>query len=241
MYLKIGSRIRPFNEADVGITYEPRFDVQRKMVAVSEVWNISGRVVLQTNATQTRMTQALMLLQQDFEQYRPDLVFLEDNGVTESFFKLKANELLEGPTLIGASFPDDPSNVYETGTAYTATMMGVRPIGTSNAILSFTETISCPESGGEIRGYVGGAINLPELQTFKQHQYFHFYQTGSAVGLYGYPVPPPPIWPAYLLKRMIPTRTAPRIQGPVKQEFEVSWQYEFGSPFELIGAPHEVI
>lgn len=239
MYLRVGQRIRPFNEAEAAISYTPVFDAYNRMMYIDERWDISGRVVLQTNATQANMTQALRLLQSDFNQDRPDLVFLEDDRVRESAFALRRNECTDGPRQMGASFPADPQNVYATGTAYTVSMQGRRPVKTAsgNPILSFTEEI-IPQGGGVIIGYVGGAINYAERQVFRQHEPWTCVQRGTAIGLYGWPVPPGPVWPQAQIEPMIPRKVSPRILGPHQQEWEVSWEYKFAWPFQLTGNPH---
>jgi hypothetical protein len=236
--LKIGNRIRPFNEADAAISYAPVYDVVNRMYAVDERWDIDGRVVLQTNATQTNMTRALRLLQQDYNQYRPDLIFLEDDGIRESAWVLRANECMDGPRVIDSAFPKDPQNVYATGTSYTVSFTARRPVRQArNPIISFQEELQ-PDGGGMLIGYVGGAINYAEQQVFQQRSPWTCVQRGTAVGLFGWPVPPRPIWPQAQIKPMHPRKASPRVLGPIQQEFEVSWEYRFAWPFALTGNPH---
>lgn len=243
MYLKVGNFIRPFNEARAAIRYTPRYDVKRRLVEIEEVWEISGRIVLQTNATQSRMTQALQLLDRDFGQYRPDLVFLEDDGVTESFLQLKRGDCIDGPYVGSSGLPSDGADIYATGVSYQVTMVGVKSIvgAGSNVVLEFTEQVS-QLSGGRIEGHVGGAINLAERQVFRQFEPYRYVQSGRAVGLYGYVQPPPPIWPGAQTRRNQPVKVSPRVIGPVRnREYEISWSYEFEHVFPLFGDPHEII
>lgn len=240
MFLRIGGKLRPFNEADASITYTPIFDGQRRMVKVHQTWQIDGTVLLQTNATQTRMTQALNILEQDFSQYRPDLIFLEDNGATPSVLKLLASNCLTGPELTNFSFPKSPEKVYATGVPYVAIMEAdVSAIAAGNAILAFTEEVVSEGSGGWERVHVGGAINLPEEQIGTQYNPYRYRQSGTAVGLYGYPYIPPPLWPSKL-KRPNPqvVESSPEILGLVDQNFRISWSYMFESAYPLTGHPH---
>lgn len=239
MYLRIGSFTRPFNEATASITYQPQYDARNRVIAVKERWAISGRIVLQTNATQSRMTAAIRTLSRDANQVRPDLVFIEDDGVTETALALRAADCVEGPNLISASFPDDSANVYATGVQYGLDYEAMRVAqgSGSDIVTEFQETVANP-SGGEVRGYVGGAINFPELQRFRQHAPFEYTQSGTAVGMYGYPIPPLPLWPQFLLRKPEIVRTGPEINGPIPMYFRVDWSYSFGSPFELFGNPH---
>ena len=241
MFLRIGNKTRPFNEARCSIRYQPVYDAKKRAIAFDETWDISGRIVLQTNATQTRMTQAIALLRTDFQQERPNLIFIEDDGVTQSAFKLLANECIDGPRMDVSGFPNDGADVYATGMAYNVTAIARRPVSGSgsNPILEFREQIANPSGGMEL-GFVGGAINDPELQVFRQNAPYLYTQSGSAVGMYGHITAPGPLWPQFQLRRNAPVYASARVIGFVNTEFETSWQYEFGSPYPLIGLPHEI-
>ena len=240
MYLRIGSKTRPFNEARASIRYQPIYDAKKRMIAVDEMWDISGRIVLQTNATQTRMTQAINLLRADLSQDRPNLVFIEDDGVTESAFKLLANECIDGPRFDLAGFPSEGTDVYATGMSYSVAAVARRSLSSnSNPVLGFNETLSNPEGGTEL-GFVGGAINFAELQVFRENAPYIYIQSGSAVGMYGHIAAPPPLWPQFQLRRNKPVYMSARNIGPVNTEFETQWEYTFGSVYPLIGLPHEL-
>lgn len=242
MYLRVGGKTRPFNEARVSISYAPIYDAKRTLILVDEFWEISGRVILQTNATQSRMTAALRLLSSDFSQKNPSLVFLEDDGVTESFYKLNASDCIEGPEINANGFPTTANDVYATGVTYTVNVRARRRVGgggSSNPILEFNEQLSNPD-GGRVLGFVGGAINFAELQVFQENAPYTYIQSGSAVGLYGHPAPPPPLWPQHQLRRNKPVYLSPRKLGQVNTEYETQWSYEFGHIFPLIGKPHEL-
>ena len=240
MYLKIGSALRGFREANVGVSYRPKFDGLKRMVAVEEVWNITGRVIQNDSAaTVTTMTAKINKLKQDFSQYRPDLVLLEDDGVTPTSQRLYRRDCVDGPTIMDFELPNDSQNVFSTGISYSAKAEGTRPIGgLSNAIIEFEESLVCLQ-GGEIRGLVGGAINPAEWQIFQSFQPYIYVQSGTAVGMFGYPLIPDGIWPpAFQLEPVRPRYGGARKQGPIPQEYVISWEYKFGSTRPLIGVPH---
>lgn len=239
MYLKIGSVLRQFNEVKTPmISYKPFYDSRRRIAYIEEQWQIQGRIVLQTNATQTRMTQALQQLESDWNQPNPSLLFVEDNGVTPSYLRLNASDCFDGPNVVDKSFPGDAADVYATGMLWAVTVVAKRlPTGVGSPLMEFTESVAML-SGGTIIGFVGGAINLPERQIFKQNEPFIYEQTGRAVGLFGYPSPPPPLWPGAQLERMKPVLISPRVTGLVDSEFEIQWTYRFGNEFALAGLPH---
>jgi hypothetical protein len=240
VYLSINSNLRPFNEVRVSVSYEPMYDVRRRMIAVSEVWDMSGRIVLQ-DASQSAMTVALRKLDSDFSAYRPDLRLVEDNGQTPAFMQMLAQDCIEGPYIRASSLPSDPADIYATGMSYQISYVGVKSIvGTgSDALMSFTETLDNPR-GGVRMGYIDGAINAPELQIFKQREAYEYVQTGSAVGLYGYPKPAPSLWPQFQIEELRPKYMSPRVIGRVNREFEIQWTYRFQSPYRLQGFPHSI-
>lgn len=242
MYLQIGGRVRPFNEADVSISYVPQFDGERRMVKIRTVWQIDGSILLQTNATQRNMTSAIVLLEQDFRQYRPNLIFLEDDRSTPSKLALMANNCLDGPMLTNFSYPKDANKVYAISMPYTATMEADVAVGSvGNAIMDFSEEIIDEGTGGWERVMVGGAINPPEEQIGVQYNPYKYRQNGTAVGLYDYPKIPPPIWPA-LLTRPHPqvSLSGPQVRGTVDQMFRITWSYSFISNYRLFGRPHRI-
>lgn len=242
MYLRVGGRVRPFNEADASISYVPMFDGSRRMVKVRQIWQIDGVVVLQTNATQTRMTQSLAILEQDFSQYRPDIVFLEDNGSTPSALQLLSRNCMQGPLMTNFNYPKSPEKVYSNGHPYTATFEADVAVGSAgNPIMEFVEEVADEGTGGWERVHVGGAINPPEEQIGTQYHPYRYRQSGSAVGLYDYPSVPPPIWPSKL-KRPNPqiVDVSPEIRGLVDQNFRRSWTYIYESAYPLYGRPHRL-
>lgn len=241
MYLRIGGVLRPFNEVKApSIGYRIIYDARRIAMAIEETWQLSGRIVLQTNASQTAMTLAIQKLFADLSQPTPDLVFVEDSGAKESALAIKAEWCYEGPNLIDVSMPSDAQDVYATGMTWQAVYSAKRKlIGVGNPVVSFQESLANPQ-GGLVLGMVGGAINLPELQVFQANAFYHYIQSGSVVGMFGYIEPPPPLFPAFQVRRNKPVYQSPRNHGPIPTEFETSYEYEFMSQFPLIGIPHQL-
>ena len=83
------------------------------------------------------------------------------------------------------------------------------------------------------------AINPAEWQIFQSFQPYIYVQSGTAVGMFGYPLIPDGIWPpAFQLEPVRPRYGGARKQGPIPQEYVISWEYKFGSTRPLIGVPH---
>lgn len=231
MYLRIGSRLRPFLEARAdAIAYVPEYDVGRRMVAVRESWRVSGRLVLEHNATgQRAMTTALRQLETDLSQFRPDVVILEDDGVTPTFFELLAGDCVSGPDITEIILPAEGTDIYSIATPYAFTVEATRSLNNlTNSIVEFREEVDF-DPGGLVYGHVGGAINFAERQIFKENEIWRATQSGVVVGKYGPVSIPGPLWPAALVKAPRMTEPSPRILAPVLQEYETRYVYTFES------------
>lgn len=240
MYLKVGGAIRPFVEANVEPTYRLIYDGQRRIVKTAVTFAIDGRIVLQDGASQRAMTQAIELMFRQFSQPNPDIILLEDDGSTESAIKLRRQDCLLGPEVVELSLPSNEGRVYSVSAPYRITVTAeISRASGANPIVAFSEMLADLGTGGWEKVYVGGAINPPEEQIAQQFTTYKYVQQGSAVGMFGYPTIPPPIFPRYL-KRPRPRveRMGPEILGNVPQNYRISWAYEYESAWELRGFPH---
>ncbi len=95
-------------------------------------------------------------------------------------------------------------------------------------VMEWSETVES-EGGGPL------IIFLPALNTDPQPQLIYnsttvkTIQHGFAVGLFAYPVPPAPIWPAALVRSPKVVRTAPKRDGLTWQKWRIEWHYDFES------------
>lgn len=236
MRLKIGPNILPQNEAVAAITYSPVYDVSRQIAKYRERWDVSGRIVLQSGrATQSIMT-AEILKRQSWFQPNVDLVFLEDESDIPTAMRLLASQCSLGPYLVDSSLPNQADDVYATGQGYRVVYEAEVP-GTGGGLLEFSESVEEGEGGLEYV-YVGGSVNQPERQVGTQNAPYRYVQSGRAVGLFGYPTPPPALWPFALMKKPTIGRSSPKVLGRIDSEYEISWRYEFAWHQELRGLPH---
>ena len=168
MRLRVGSAIRPLNEAVAQITYKPVYDVSRKVSKMVERWDITGRLILQDNASERLMTAALNKLFSDLSQEYTDLAFMEDYANVDTYLAMYANQCLVGPYIVDSGLPNSAGDIYGNGVSYRVTYEAERAAGVGSNLLKFDETLTRLE-GGEEHGYVGGAVNLPERQMFCQN------------------------------------------------------------------------
>ena len=246
MLLEVGSkRFSNFDCKLEDVSYNPVFDITRRVALIVETWQISGRLIYGYSVAtgtdpQVQMTAGIVSARTALEsQFRPRVVLYNDNTVTESAFKMDPSSFLEGPEISVQSWPSNDAAVYSASAPFRLTITGTRQ-GQLDAtgIMEFLETLK-PGTGGTIYGHVGGSIGFAEKQIFMQNEPYSYTQEGSAVGLYGYPIPPGPIYPSSRTRPRRITKVSPRKIFPIPMEFEIQWVDEFESAFQLPDAdPH---
>lgn len=128
---------------------------------------------------------------------------------------------------------------YVTWQPYTVTLEAEYPVaGVELLYRDFEETIEV-EGGGRVDGWLKPLNGSPIRQTLMQQDTYRARQSGTAVGLYARPAPPPPIWPAFLTRGPRFSKKNPKPRGSFNQDFAISWSYEFESNVPLAGEPHQ--
>ncbi len=227
------------------VGYDPVFNAWKQLTQYQEVWNVSGRIiqdpanVSSSSAAQWMSGMIAELRAALLNMSRPRITMLHDD-LTVSCFDIDPAQCSDGPTISNIQFPKSGDDVFTSGNNYSFQVTAVRNVGSSSnhGILEFQESLE-HLSGGLVVDYVGGTINLAEKQIVKENEPWSYLQSGSAVGLYGYPIPPPPIYPQHRTRMKFPKLYAPEIAYPVQQRFKIEWSYEFMSDVALPNAlPH---
>lgn len=243
MILSVGGSRRPNNEAVANISYQPQYDVSRRITFYIETWEIVGRIVNYPVATQRLTTAEIGRLKSQMLRNDIDLVFLEDSTLAETALKLKASECVSGPSVVDFSFPNNEDDVYATGIMYRVTYSAKKwASGNASNILEFEERI-VQQPGGREYVYVGGAVNMAERQLGIQAKPWRYVQAGQALGAFAHPRIPPPIWPFALTNPDGPKLniSSPRVLGRspgLDTEFAISWEYEYEWHQPLRGLPY---
>lgn len=225
--------------------YEVTWTVSRTVVmneadqpyATRHTWQINGQ--LQAADTAALLT-ARTALETAFAYWNRDLwVTATDGTVVES---LPLAGSLRGVRVTSPpSYPRGDGAQLSTFRDYSITVEAEYPGtvlgGVTFPLKSFTETVAY--SGGGPKRAVVECVNAPpQEQVVMAYTAYRAAQTGSAVGLLGYPPVPPPLWPDKLEEAGQPTLTAPRLANGVYTEFGVAWSYRFVSAGPLVGFPN---
>jgi hypothetical protein len=239
MYLRYGNYIHANNEVGFTITKEAKRTQGGTFYAYHEKWTCKGDLL--NYGTQGAISAAIQGITAAYSQDGQDLVFLLDDGVTPSAHQLISANCNGGTRIVQVpSFPDTyGSGEYQPGygRSYTFAVEGETQLDTDNVYLTFTETLSFKGNGGPIIVYQQVAQGPWIPQQTSETSLFHATQSGSAVGLYGYPQIPPPLWPQALINQEI----GEGLDSPRRfsqYEWPVTWSYTFQSNGPLIGLPH---
>jgi|SRR5580698_5740662 hypothetical protein len=238
MYVRYGNYISANNECGFTATAEAKRS--QGGTYFSNYWHYSVRGDLLNYSTQAAITTAIQNITTAFSQDGQDFTFLLDDGVTPTAHQLLSARCIGGTRVIKApSFPDTyGSGEYQPGygRSYNYEIAGELPLTGNNVYLNFTESLRFHGNGGPIIVYQPVAEGPWIPQTTSTNSLCKATQSGSAVGLYGYPPIPGPIWPGSLINQEIDNGSdSPRHFN--KYEWPVSWHYSYQSNGPLIGLP----
>jgi len=241
MIFQCGGVRRPNNEVVVTVKYVPIYDVSRRVLYIKEIWIGKGRIVLKPeNVSFVNMTAELQGVMNMLSPFNPSLDMLTDDGL-KSVMSLNKFNCFDGPKMMDVSIPNEPNDVYMSGMGYSFVAEASRSPG--DGLVAFEESTTLTQVGGVQYGFVGGAVNMPERQTFYENKTWRYTQSGTATGLFGTPLPPPAIWgyaltnPAFLTG----SELSPKMQGDRPHMYSVRWSYEYEWHSRLTGSPHYML
>lgn len=141
--------------------------------------------------------------------------------------------------ILNFGYPVGNGTQYATERDYSLTLYLEEPPVQSfkTNIIRFRETLSM-SGGGPVFDFFRPPRGLPIK--FAKHEMVEFsaVQEGEAVGLYGYPNYPPPMFPGALRSPPVLTPVSGSRAGQWGAEWPVAWRYEFGSTEPLRGLPN---
>ena len=182
-------------------------------------------------------------MQQAYSLPGQDFGLLHNDGRRSAVFWRNA-DTIGGIRPKMLSYPNYQGGEYCTYRKFTISLNLKTPFGAKALkYLKFSESLSI-EGGGSLYGVKEVNFGPPVRQRLRTHTKCTATQSGTAVGRDDYPPIPPPIWPNALKSDEPKINKIFRPQGSSQTgkirlaECEISWVWEYESPFRLSGIPH---
>lgn len=201
-------------------------------------WSLYGRLGTQ-GMTQAQLLAAITALETAYASQYQDLIVYLPDGVTKTPHQLLNANCVGGTRVVKPpSFPEGQGAEGVTYRHYSIEIVGLKPIAGADPLVSFSETIE-REGGGPVRGLLETLDSQPQEQTLRQASTFRAVQQGNAVGLYGYPAVPAPLWPDKVVRGFPKVSDgSPEVIGSTLVNWPRSWMYVFESASPMQGNPH---
>lgn len=236
MILRYGSYSTADGECSVVISRDAVLNEAGQPYALRHTWNINGTIFGDDTAA---VVANLLALERAFAVWGRDLAMLDSAGTV--CHSLPSTGSLSGVRITQPpSYPKGDGAELSTFRTYSITATADYPYGlgqVANPLRSFTETLSV-SGGGPRRTVVECAFGPPQPQTLNQFTAFRGTQSGAAVGMFGFPPIPLPIFPAALAEAGQFDHVGGKLRNGIYMDFGVSWSYRFESATPLIGVPN---
>lgn len=164
-------------------------------------------------------------------------LYHDDGSPTPHF--LDSSSSLGGVRVAEIEFDkDNGDGQYATGRSYRITLQADFP-NPFVTLQQWNETLRIVGTGGPRFVHLETMRGTPQRQLVNQRTIVRATQSGTAVGLRTYPLPPPPIFPAAELadKREF-SRGSPRNFHGAFIDWPIQWTYQFESAGPLNGTPN---
>lgn len=197
--------------------------------------------IVDSTATQATILAALDTLSAAYSGDNFDIALYHDDG-TRSHYYLTSSGSLGGVKVVLRDFPalgDDPSQ-YCTGVDYRIVCEAEYPANELSP-MEWQERLEFVGNGGPRYDYYEPVVGPPVRYIAQQRTLQLVVQSGSALGLSGYPLVADPIWPQLELPHLRkitptgPTNTGANLRYAY---FGMAWSYTFLSPTPLSGLPN---
>jgi hypothetical protein len=237
MFLKYGDYQHASGEVSVVITKQGIFADAAILRGVRERWDLQGRLQAESPAA---LSTALEELAAAYAFQGQDVGFYFDDG-TPSSHQITSSATNGGVRVVSPpSFPQGKGAEYSTFRTYSIALEA-EVLDENASLIAWHERLNF-SGGGPQFAYLQPINGLPIKQLLKQSTPYRATQSGEAVGMYAYPTPAAPLWPAaehVNLREMhyeLPKRMG-ESSSATFTEYRVTWSYQFESATPLVGLP----
>lgn len=234
MFFKYGTYQHPDNEVNLTSVSEVSTINDRGLIAfTTRRMTLRGELIASTQAAlRTKINQ----LESAYSVRGRDAALYHDDG-TISGHSLPSGSSLSGTRVISLSYPDGTAAEYATQRTFEIILEAEYPA--NGGVSSWVETLTFLGNGGPTQVYIP-LLNGPwQRQVTTQATSYRAIQSGTAVGLLGYPPVPAPIWPQFLLPNTRQNVSSPKNAGRRFVDYRISWAYSFEANIPLAGTPNK--
>lgn len=245
MIVKYGTHTHRAGEIALTVQKQHVLDGKETPYAEDITWTMDG-LLISTEATESAARADIKTqtaaLEADYSLQFKDAGLYMPDGSTLTAHYLTNSELIGGVRVIQPPhYPLSSGTEAVNHRTYRIVLAARKPIGAAsrgNVILSMTETVDS-DGGGPMLAFRETLMGQPRRYWSRMSTVCYATQKGEAVGLLSYPPIPAPIWPSERL-RYYPTvvHGSPKRIGNDWVEWPISWEYRFGSVYQLSGTPH---
>lgn len=238
-YLQYGSYRHETNGASFTVNKSVTLNDAQQPYAEVVTWQIEGQLGSEGDSTATIAAKARNL-ELAYAVWGRDLAFCDENGTVLQVL-LNAGSLTGTRVLSPPSFPKGDGPEFQGIRTYSITVSAEYPMtgalnGGGLLLKSFQEKLSFV-GGGPRRTVLELVNGPPQPQTLALYTAARATQQGSAVGLFGYPPAPLPIFGESMLEETPQIEySSPTLKNGIYTDFGVSWTFKFISPSPLAGS-----
>lgn len=235
MYVKYGNYQHVDNEAAISMSASSEFTDRGVLKSSKATCQITG-VIIGTSQDDLRTKASAMM--QAYQIQNQFLGWYHDDGTLSHIYLDPAQALGGVKVTRPVSFTNARGRAeYATGRSFEITVEADYP-ALYNGLLSFQETISFQGNGGPRHVFFELMQGDPVRQQVAAKTLYRATQSGNAVGQLGYPTPPAPLWPSYMLNPDSGvTYIGGNFTGSTYVGFGISWNYQFVSDVPFSGLP----
>ena len=240
MYLKYGTYAHAPGEANLlNFTIRPRRSARKQALATVVSAQVSGTLKVESGEDQYDLDDKIANLIQALSKDGQDFGLYHDNGTpTQHFMSSSDIYNMTGNQIVHQTFPSSHNGEYSTGRDF-AYAVQAEYQSSSSLIIDYQENITHTGTTGPEISWRSNRYHAPTYRVEKFSTYQTITQSGHAVTLGTYLIPPPPILgvPYYLPHMTEITRSSPRRYPQGFEGFRIQWKYVFRSPVVVPAFP----
>lgn len=232
MQLTYGSHTHDLGEVTLAVTRNEITAQSGQAVGYVERWDVQGEIIEDDPAA---MASKIAALNAAYSAQNRDAFFVATDGTV--IHRMRVAETVGGVRVIPPSFPyQEGRALYATGVRYSFAITAEFATNLQGGLTAWSETLAF-SGGGPAYVWRQPLQGPPIKQQVATATPYVLLQTGRAVGRYGYPSPPGPLYPAHLWRGPAPSLTGPEFVNGQLLNYGVSWSYEMQAASPMQGLP----